>query len=908
MKRVTLTLMLLLLSTMMYGQSFIIDENGIVKCEGVEIGSTGMIFGEEYESVDRELLIQRRNEGGDLTKVCVSNVTDMSEMFYSSQFNQPIGNWDVSNVTNMSSMFSDSPFNQPIENWDVSSVTDMSWMFSDSPFNQPIGNWDVSNVTNMSGMFRYSQFNQPIGNWDVSSVTDMSWMFSDSPFNQPIGNWDVSSVTDMNSMFESSPFNHPIGNWDVSSVTNMRGMFIYSQFNQPIGNWDVSSVTNMRGMFVSSPFNQPIENWDVSSVTDMEGMFWGSPFNQSIVNWDVSSVTDMDYMFYSSQFNQPIGNWDVSSVTNMEGMFFSSQFNQPIGNWDVSSVTDMSYMFRYSQFNQPIGNWDVSSVTNMGWMFSDSQFNQPIENWDVSSVTDMEGMFWGSPFNKSIGNWDVSSVTDMRGMFYFSQFNQPIENWDVSSVTDMSLMFYLSQFNQSIENWDVSSVTDMREMFRDSQFNQPIGNWDVSSVTDMSYMFYKNYQFNQPIVEWCVRFIPSEPSDFSSNSPLTEENKPIWGTCPQTNSQSFTSNWNLVSVPVEMEDYSYSTLFPNSTEGTLYSFSDGYVSEETLTPLVGYWINLTEGDSLSFSGERLFPSTLSLQSQWNLIGSMSKSGSLSDPNEIIIPGTLYGFNNGYFSTETIESGRGYWVSTSSEGDVELIEYEPTDTPTLFQQPLRSPSVLSRFDELQFHTNDEFLSQLYFNGTFETEFHPLQTQLPPIPPKGSFDVRTSDGKWITEQSQIRIRIQQSDTPVTCTFVGEHLYEIQFFNGTLQPIGGKQISDGSEPISIPSSTQWMDVKRYDVEEQSDLPTQFSLSQNYPNPFNPSTQIEFSLPESVWVKLSVYTITGQLVSTLVNETLSVGTHSVSFDGGSYPSGVYLYRLQTPSFTQSKMMNLIK
>ena len=643
MKRVTLTLMLLLLSTMMYGQSFIIDENGIIKCEGVEIGSTGMIFGEEYESVDRELLIQRRDEGGDLTKVCVSNVTDMS------------------------------------------------WMFNGSQFNQPIGNWDVSSVTNMRGMF------------------------GDSPFNQPIGNWDVSSVTNMSGMFELTSFNQPIGNWDVSSVTNMDGMFLYSQFNQPIG------------------------------------------------NWDVSSVTVMSFMFWDSQFNQPIGNWDVSSVTDMVGMFRESQFNQPIGDWDVSSVTTMISMFRNSEFNQPIN-------------------------------------------------------------------------------------------------------------------------------------------------EWCVRFFSSEPNNFSSDSPLTQENKPIWGTCPQTNSQSFTSNWNLVSVPVEMEDYSYSSLFPNSTEGTLYSFSDGYVSEETLTPLVGYWINLIEGDSLSFSGERLFPSTLSLQSQWNLIGSMSKSGSLSDPNEIIIPGTLYGFNNGYFSTETIESGRGYWVSTSSEGDVELIEYEPTDTPTLFQQPLRSPSVLSRFDELQFHTNDEFLSQLYFNGTFETEFHPLQTQLPPIPPKGSFDVRTSDGKWITEQSQIRIQIQQSDTPVTCTFVGEHLYEIQFFNGTLQPIGGKQISDGSEPISIPSSTQWMDVKRYDVEEQSDLPTQFSLSQNYPNPFNPSTQIEFSLPESVWVKLSVYTITGQLVSTLVNETLSVGTHSVSFDGGSYPSGVYLYRLQTPSFTQSKMMNLIK
>ena len=61
-------------------------------------------------------------------------------------------------------------FNQPIGNWDVSNVEDMSYMFYASNFNQPIGGWDVSNVKNMQGMFQFGDFNQDISGWDVRNV------------------------------------------------------------------------------------------------------------------------------------------------------------------------------------------------------------------------------------------------------------------------------------------------------------------------------------------------------------------------------------------------------------------------------------------------------------------------------------------------------------------------------------------------------------------------------------------------------------------------------------------------------------------------------------------------------------------------------------------------------------------
>ena len=182
-----------------------------------------------------------------------------------------------------------------------------------------------------------------------------------------------------------------------------------------------------------------------------------------------------------------------------------------INTWDVSNITDMSSLFENKTFNENISNWNTSNVTNMGGMFSGANsFNQPIGDWDVSNVTNMTGMFAGA-----------------------DSFNQPIGDWDVSSVTSMFLMLDAESFNQPIGDWDVSNVTNMAGMFNYAySFNQLIGDWDVSNVTNMAVMFKNAISFNRDISNWCVTNISSEPNDFSTSSPLIEENKPVWGTCP----------------------------------------------------------------------------------------------------------------------------------------------------------------------------------------------------------------------------------------------------------------------------------------------------------------------------------------------------------------------------------------
>jgi uncharacterized repeat protein (TIGR02543 family) len=366
----------------------------------------------------------------------------------------------------------------------------------------------------------------------TSLVTDMKELFGNKNFNQEIGNWDVSNVTTMESMFFGSSFNKPIKYWDVRNVTNMVFMFKESLFNQPIGDWNVSKVTNMEEMFKDSPFNQPIGDWNVSNLTNMTNMFQSTPFNQPIGKWDVSKVKYMSHTFDSSKFNQSIEDWNVSNVESIRYMFALSPFNQPIGKWNVSKVKDMQGTFYSSPFNHPIGDWDVSNVTNMFHMFFVTpNFNQPLENWNVSKVTDMFGMFSASIFNQPIGKWNVSNVSEMSYMFQGSKFNQTIEEWNVEKVSDMSYMFANSSFNLPIGKWKVSNVTTMRHMFSNSRFNQSIGTWNVKLVEDMTWMF-NNSPFDQDISKWCVSKITTEPLNFSTQSPLKNDFKPKWGTCP----------------------------------------------------------------------------------------------------------------------------------------------------------------------------------------------------------------------------------------------------------------------------------------------------------------------------------------------------------------------------------------
>ncbi len=85
-------------------------------------------------------------------------------------------------------------------------------------------------------------------------------------------------------------------------------------------------------------------------------------------------------------------------------------------------------------------------------------------------------------------------------------------------------------------------------------------------------------------------------------------------------------------------------------------------------------------------------------------------------------------------------------------------------------------------------------------------------------------------------------------------------------------------------------------------NEMPTSFKLFSNYPNPFNPATLIRYSIKENGLTSLKVYDILGKEVATLVNENETAGNYSVEFNAGRLPSGIYIYRLISGNFTDSK------
>lgn len=96
--------------------------------------------------------------------------------------------------------------------------------------------------------------------------------------------------------------------------------------------------------------------------------------------------------------------------------------------------------------------------------------------------------------------------------------------------------------------------------------------------------------------------------------------------------------------------------------------------------------------------------------------------------------------------------------------------------------------------------------------------------------------------------------------------------------------------------------------DDENFEPLPKKSTLYPNYPNPFNPSTTISYSLPSAANVKIYIYNSLGQKVTTLVDQAMSAGEHSVLLDATDWATGVYFYRLETDRYAETRKLVLLK
>lgn len=119
------------------------------------------------------------------------------------------------------------------------------------------------------------------------------------------------------------------------------------------------------------------------------------------------------------------------------------------------------------------------------------------------------------------------------------------------------------------------------------------------------------------------------------------------------------------------------------------------------------------------------------------------------------------------------------------------------------------------------------------------------------------------------------------------------------------------DSSTNESVPSNYDWLPYSwtpKISVNNNFSNPFEYSLCDNYPNPFNPTTTINYSIQLDGFVSLKVYDILGREVASLVNENKPAGFYSIEFDATELPSGIYLYKLASGKFNETKKLVLMK
>jgi hypothetical protein len=371
--------------------------------------------------------------------------------------------------------------------------------------------------------------------------------------------------------------------------------------------------------------------------------------------------------------------------------------------------------------------------------------------------------------------------------------------------------------------------------------------------------------------------------------------------------------WNMISLPLDVEDNYYKTLFPAAIDGTLFGFDGSYYSTDSIRTEEGYWLRFDGPEVVEIEGLEISMMDLDLALGWNMIGGPYCDLALSsvvDPGGIIIPGTLFGFDGSYSTEDTIEAGKGYWIRTYASGTINL-----DCSNTILAKGNERDAVLAdltEFIKVEIEDARGNKQNLYFSGKLADDVGIESYSLPPIPPSGLFDVRISGGYRLSESDEIEIKIQSKNYPLKVKMTGisdgnKEGYMIKEFAGNVE-VGEKQILDGLEIIINNDKVNLLKIQLGSI-----LPTRFILEQNYPNPFNPVTQIKYGITEPNNVELIIFNALGEEVRTLVNETKEAGYYNVEWNGTNNSgvkvgSGIYLYSLRSGNSFSVKKMILLK
>jgi hypothetical protein len=363
---------------------------------------------------------------------------------------------------------------------------------------------------------------------------------------------------------------------------------------------------------------------------------------------------------------------------------------------------------------------------------------------------------------------------------------------------------------------------------------------------------------------------------------------------------SIGNRWNLVSYPgYNATNNNATTCWSNRTPATnTYKWTGAYSADTVITPGVGYWMKHNGARNYTFSNiYYAAKKSVDVTAGWNIVGAYDYAVTTS--NITTVPantrtGIIYGYTpgSGYSSISTLDVGKACWVKVTQAGQVNL--------PGTYTGLAKTEEnlVSEEWGKIVI-TDAEGKSYILYAASESADLD--YYELPPAPPAGMFDVRFGSQRFVENLSvQNTIELTGVEYPVTVRAEKINLNIADVYSGSLV---NAKLGDGEE-LAISNSA----IEKLVVSATSILPTKFELLQNYPNPFNPATTIKFSVPQTGFVKLSVYNSLGQKVDELVNGVVEAGNHTISWNASRLASGVYFYELVGDKFSSVKKMMFIK
>ncbi|RMF56466.1 MAG: choice-of-anchor D domain-containing protein [Calditrichaeota bacterium] len=360
-------------------------------------------------------------------------------------------------------------------------------------------------------------------------------------------------------------------------------------------------------------------------------------------------------------------------------------------------------------------------------------------------------------------------------------------------------------------------------------------------------------------------------------------------------------DWNLVGLPLLVPDNFYLSVYPNAIPGTLFGWDGQYVAEDSLQPGHGYWLRFPVADTVVISGTFSGTQLISLKPGWNMISGASCDIALVDvidPQGIIVPSTLYGFDQAYFLADSILQGRGYWIRASDSGQVILNCGGGLQSISKSNPSEKNREKTFQPNGLILHIQDHLgaAQRLYFDVDPNSIENPGMFELPPLPPPPLFDVRFANNTRLSLAPHAQILIQGGVDPVQIRV--EKIPSEKSVLYLLEVESGNHVETYHLTKALVVNVHPRGSRVF-LHKQKVIPSAVILGQNYPNPFNPMTVIPFQISRQGKVSLVVYNTLGQVVRSLVDETLTPGFYEFSWDGrddsgDQVSSGVYLYRLE--------------